>query len=360
MKEIFVTNADDSHVAENQVAVRRAVANQRRKETMQSVITGLIGFLCILGILAVIAMLPVDNDPPVIVSYNAPAEEEDPVIEMKELAQNAKPKPPGASASMARVIASTESAAVSVPIPDIPSPDSLFGLEESFGTGFGTGDGDGDGGGGATFFGGRRTGKNVVYIVDFSRSMNDSVEKGGTRISALKKELTRSINALSNGMSVSIVFFSTGGWSLASKEEDIGVNGWNGLLKTPPVPWYPVNDTTKSELTKQIAKMPVDGGTNWYPPLMMALHGTSPAPNIVYLLSDGLGRDAEMVVSDMKEINPNGIPIDTIAFETPGSAAARLMDVAEATGGRFSMIYRGKLLRGSLAEKYTSSSYDEE
>ena len=131
-------------------------------------------------------------------------------------------------------------------------------------------------------------------------------------------------------------------------------------MKTPAVPWYPVNDTTKAELTKQITKMPVDGGTNWYPPLMMALHGTSPQPNIIYLLSDGLGRDADMVVSDMKEINPSGIPIDTIAFETPGSAAARLMDVAEATGGKFSMIYQGKLLRGSLAEKYTSSSYDDE
>ena len=360
MKEIFVTDADDSHIAANQVAVRQAVANQRRKESLQSVITGLIGFFCVLGILAVIALLPVSNEVPAIVSYNAPAEEDDPKIEMKELAQNAKPKPPGASASMARVIASTETAPVSVPIPEMPSPDSLFGLEESFGTGFGTGDGDGDGGGGATFFGGRRTGKNVVYIVDFSGSMNDSVEKGGTRISALKKELTRSINALSNGMSVSIVFFSTGGWSLASKKEDIGINGWNGLLKTPPVPWYPVNDNTKSIITKQIATMPIDGGTNWYPPLMMALHGTSPQPNIVYLLSDGLGRDAGMVISDMKEINPRGIPIDTIAFETPGSAAARLMDVAEATGGRFSMVYEGRLLRGSLAEKYTSSHYDDE
>ncbi|MDB4624305.1 hypothetical protein OAE47_02775, partial [Akkermansiaceae bacterium] len=49
-----------------------------------------------------------------------------------------------------------------------------------------------------------------------------------------------------------------------------------------------VNDNTKSIITKQIATMPIDGGTNWYPPLMMALHGTSPQPNIVYLLSDGL------------------------------------------------------------------------
>ena len=131
MKEIFVTDADDSHIAANQVAVRQAVANQRRKETLQSVITGLIGFFCVLGILAVIALLPVSNEVPAIVSYNAPAEEDDPKIEMKELAQNAKPKPPGASASMARVIASTETAPVFVPIPEMPSPDSLFGLEES-------------------------------------------------------------------------------------------------------------------------------------------------------------------------------------------------------------------------------------
>jgi hypothetical protein len=50
------------------------------------------------------------------------------------------------------------------------------------------GDGDGDGGGGSSFFGTPRKGKRVVYLVDFSLSMESDVTGGGTRIDALKKQ----------------------------------------------------------------------------------------------------------------------------------------------------------------------------
>ena len=84
----------------------------------------------------------------------------------------------------------------------------------------------------------------------------------------------------------------------------------------------------------------------------------TPRPNILYLLSDGEPTDAEYVLTEMDEINPDGVPIDTIAFELPGSPAAQLMMIAEETGGKFAMIYKGKRLVGSSAEEMTDSEYD--
>jgi hypothetical protein len=231
-------------------------------------------------------------------------------------------------------------------------------MEEDFGPGFGTGDGDGDGGGGATFFGSHRRGRNVVFCVDFSGSMeSDAEEGGGTRIQALKKELEKSIKSLPGGMNVSVIFFSTTGWTIDTKGPDQHEKGWAGNGKVPVVPWYPSSQRLKAVVIDAINKMPAKGGTNWYPPLKMAF-SMEPRPNIVYLLSDGEPTDAESVLAGMDEINPDGVPIDTIAFELPGTPAGQLLMIAEETGGKFSMIYKGKRLTGSTAEEYTSSEYD--
>ncbi|MEJ6578249.1 MAG: VWA domain-containing protein [Akkermansiaceae bacterium] len=359
MSEIFVTETDNVQLAANALAVKRAVENQRRKESVQSAVTALLAFGVVLAVLALIALIPISAEYPQIVTYQAASEEEEPPMKMKELTNSAQPKPPGASSSMAKVIAAQITSPISVPIPEVSNPDGLFGMEEAFGPGFGTGDGDGDGGGGSTFFGSYRQGQRVVFCVDYSGSMSESTEGGsGTRIAALKTELANAIKKLPSNMSVSVIFFSTTGWTIETEGPDFFSNGWSGVGKMPPVLWYPANDRLKTEVISQIEKMPIKGGTNWYPPLKMAF-SMSPAPNIVYLLSDGDPRDGESVLSDMSEINPDGIPIDTIAFELPGSAAGKLRDIAEDTGGKFVLIYKGKRLTGSSAEKYTSSDYDE-
>lgn len=359
MSEIFVTETDNVKLAANALAVRRAVESQRRKESVQSAVTALLGFGVVLAILALIALIPISAEYPQIVTYQAASEEEEPPLKMKELTNSAQPKPPGASSSMAKVIAAQITSPISVPIPEVSNPDGLFGMEEAFGPGFGTGDGDGDGGGGSSFFGSYRQGKRVVFCVDYSGSMAESTEGGGgTRIAALRAELANAIKKLPSNMSVSVIFFSTTGWTIETEGPDYYSNGWSGVGKIPPVLWYPANDRLKTEMTSQIEKMPIKGGTNWYPPLKMAF-SMSPAPNIVYLLSDGDPRDGESVLTDMAEINPDGIPIDTIAFELPGSAAGKLRDIAADTGGKFVLIYKGRRLTGSSAEKYTSSSYDE-
>lgn len=360
MSEIYVTENDPARLAANALAVKRALATQQRRESLQSLVTAFLAFGVIIALLALIAMIPQRTEIPQIITYQSPGQKEKPSVKMKELTNTSKPKPPGASSSMAKVIAAEAASPVSVPIPDSPVPDGFFGMEEAFGPGFGSDEGDGDGGGGASFFGNYRKGKRVVYCVDYSGSMSaDSTGAGESRLSAMRKELIRSIQSLPTNMSVSVIFFSTTGWTIETKGPDFYGNGWSGVGKVPSVLWYPTSERFKTELIKQIEGMPAKGGTNWYPPLKMAFSMT-PAPNIVYLLSDGDPRDGGSVLSDMKEINPDGIPIDTIAFELPGSAAAKLRDVAGNTGGKFALIYKGKRLTGSSAERYTSSDYDEE
>ena len=357
MSEIYVTETDSNQLAANAQAVKIANARRRRQESIQAAVTAFLGFGVVLAILAIIALIPIREDRPQIISYQAATPEEDPPMKMKELTNNAQPKPPGASSSMAKVIAAQAASPVAVPVPVTANPDGLYGMEEDFGPGFGTGEGDGDGGGGATFFGSHRRGRNVAFLVDFSGSMESDAEAGGSRIQALKKELEKSIKSLPGGMNVSVIFFSTTAWTIDTKGPNYHEKGWMGNGKVPAVPWYPTSQRFKGVVIDTIHKMPAKGGTNWYPPLKMAF-SMEPRPNIVYLLSDGEPTDAEFVLGEMSDINPDGVPIDTIAFELPGTPAGKLLMIAEETGGKFSMIYKGKRLVGSTAEEYTSSDYD--
>jgi hypothetical protein len=134
--------------------------------------------------------------------------------------------------------------------------------------------------------------------------------------------------------------------------------GWNGLNETPMPPWLPASDRVKSVFEKEITAMPPQGNTAWYPPLKMAF-AMSPPPDIIYLLSDGEPRDYELVLDEMDEMNPTAIPVDTIAFELPGTPASYMMEISKETGGKFSIVYKGKLTSGTAAERYTTMEWDD-
>jgi hypothetical protein len=334
--------------------VERLIEQQRRRDSLQSVVVGIV-VVCLIGaVLWLIAIFPKFNEPDVMVTYSAPnPEKEDPTTK-PDLAKGIRPKPESSSSARARVIAAQLDAPVAVPTPDNPDPIGPFGVDDDFNAGFGSGDGDGDGGGGASFFGTPRHGRRVVYLVDFSGSMASDAT-GGSRISLLKKELIRSINELSGKMSFAVIFFSHNSWSIDIDDPDAG---WNGLGDTPVTAWYPATPGVKEQYIKKINLMGPKGNTAWYPPLKMAF-AMIPPPDIVYLLSDGEPRDFNQVLNELDEINPHTVPVDTIAFELPGTPARNLMEIAQQTGGHFTLIYNGKRLRGMVAEKYTSSKYDD-
>ena len=349
MVSINTTVAPESHSDR----VERAIEQQRRRDSIQSGIVGA-AVIGILGaILALIAILPSFTDAPVIVTYSAPVKKEDNPADQPDLARGLRPKPASSSSARARVIAAQIEAPVAVPMPDNPDPLGPFGIDDDFNAGFGAGDGDGDGGGGASFFGTPRTGQRVVYLVDFSGSMASDAD-GSTRISVLKKELVRSIEELNERMNFAVIFFSHNAWTIDIEEADAG---WNGLNQTPVAAWYPASPQVKQQYIAKVQSMGPGGNTAWYPPLKMAF-AMIPQPDIIYLLSDGEPRDFDTTINELEEMNTGDIPVDTIAFELPGTPARYMMDIAQQTGGRFTLIYKGKRLSGPAAEKFTGSEHD--
>jgi len=334
-------------------AVERMLEQQRRRDSIQSMLVGVVVIALIGAILWLIAILPTFHQTPVIVTYTAPNPEEDNPADQPDLARGMRPKPASSSSARARVVAAQLEAPVAVPTPDNPDPLGPFGVDDDFNAGFGAGDGDGDGGGGASFFGTPRRGRRVVYLVDFSGSMASDAP-GGSRISLMKKELVRSINELPERMSFSVVFFSHHSWTIDIEDADAG---WNGLGPTPVASWYPAMPKVKENFIAKVQAMGPQGNTAWYPPLKMAF-AMLPQPDIIYLLSDGEPRDCDQVLNEIDEMNPSTIPVDTIAFELPGTPARNLMELAQETGGRFTLIYEGKRLSGTAAEAYTTSQYD--
>lgn len=340
-------------------AVQVALHAQRKRDTVQSLISSGLVIGLLLVILGLIAIASWSTESPTIVTYHAPVPKEE-LIETPEMKHKGRPNPPGRKSSRAKVISAVSSSPVTVPVPENPVPTGPFGMSDEIGDGWGDAEGDGDGGGGASFFGSYRKGRRVAYVVDFSRSMLSDAEGGGLYIDHLKKELNKSIAGLTKGMSFTVIFFSSRVWTLSTEPEDgrdYLANGWNGVGEPPLSAWYPATEEKKKWAISKIKAMPADGGTMWYPPISMALK-MSPGPSIVYLLSDGEPRDGDFVLDGLKEMNPAGTAIDTIAFELPGSPAALLLQIAEKTGGKFSMVYKGELKKGRAAEKFTDPEYD--
>ena len=354
MAQIYTTSAPPTDASERLEFLLR---EQRKRDSIQSGIVALIVLVILCVIMWLVSILPEYTEAPVIVTYQAPAVEEEKPVDRPDLAKGLKPKPTSSSSATARVIAAAAESPVAVPTPEETAEPVPFGMDDDFAAGFGAGDGDGDGGGGSSFFGTPRKGKRVVYLVDFSLSM-ESDAPGGTRIDALKKELIRSINALDSKMNLNVIYFSHNAWTNLIDGPNQAEKGWNGLNQTPMVPWYPATGTVKSTFEKEIGAMPAQGNTGWYPPLKMAF-AMSPPPDIIYLLSDGEPRDFDLVLDEMKEMNPGGIPVDTIAFEVPGTPARLMMDLSKETSGKFSLVYKGKLTSGMAAEKYTTMDWDD-
>lgn len=332
-----------------------AIERQRRTDSIQSIVVAVIVVALLAAVLWLIAILPNFYEPETIVTYAQPPEPEDNPVDRPDLAAGLKPKPASSSSSMAKVIAASVEAPVAVPMPEVVDPLTPFGMDDDFAAGFGAGDGDGDGGGGSSFFGTPRQGRRVVYVVDYSESMRSDTDGGGTRLDALKKELTRSINALNSGMNFNVIFFAQSAWTIETEGPDEANKGWNGLNKVPEVPWYPAEERAKAVFTERIRSTGVGNGTVWYSPLKMAL-SMRPPPDTIYLLSDGEPSDLTDVLNRIDGMNPTGVPVDTFAMEEPGSAARAMLEMAQETGGRFTMIYKGRAYSGMAAEKYTDET----
>ncbi len=177
----------------------------------------------------------------------------------------------------------------------------------------GGGIGGGAGGGAATFFGAEARGTRFAYIVDVSGSM----EYDG-KIDALKRELTRSIDALLENAYFFVCPFSSGAGPLEGRKE-----------------WMDGSDGSKLRGRRAIMAMPA-GGATVPGPAFEIVFTIRPRPDAIYFMTDGLFDPA--VAGDVLRMNAEDrIPIHCITFVNK-EAEALMRKIAEDSGGTYSHV----------------------
>lgn len=216
----------------------------------------------------------------------------------------------------------------------------LGGLGDSLGagdpTGGGLGLGGGGGGGAASFFGREAVGNRFAYVIDVSGSMGDLLtdprgETVGafTKIDTLKRELTKSIQALLEQASFCVVLFSSGAQVLGDRRPE----------------WIVATDPGKKAAKTDIAKIGPGGGTDPIPAIEVVFE-MRPRPDAVYLMTDG-NFDQGMAVADIvKQRNADlRIPIHCITIGRPEEVQVSklvMQRIAKESGGTYAHV------RGSL------------
>ncbi|MCP5536624.1 MAG: VWA domain-containing protein [Akkermansiaceae bacterium] len=328
---------------------------QRRNSTISSIVIAMLSVVLI-GVLLMLFLLPVvDSFAPEIVSYQAPAEEEQ-KQEQREMTRQVQPKPSSPSSAMAKVIAANTVSNIAIPVPDTNADLSVdLGNGDDFGDGWGDGDGWGSGGGGSTtFFGQKVTAQRVVYVIDYSASMK------GQRIKLLKAELAKSINRMAAGTEYQLIFFAGPAWlagdkvTLAKDKSSATVvsddtdykwtcatkkaHDWDTQGRKQSADWLEASQEQLNKSAEAIKNTQLVWGTAWKAPLEMALD-MKPTPDVIFFMTDGLaGGDSEAVARSIgARAKSRKIQLNTIAMMDPKAAEAMRM-LAEASGGQFSMV----------------------
>jgi hypothetical protein len=370
-------------VADNQLKAKKK--NRTVAVFVAGVLHAVVILLCIIWILK-----PGPLPGPMVIMAVPPAAELQQQVVKKAISQILPQRLSSSSASRAQVIAANTISPVSVPQVEVEElTDDIIGAGDSFGMGSGWGDGLGSGGGGGTvrFFGDEKKARRVCYIVDFSLSMSSS-NGGDTRQDMLKRELVESIDKLDPAMRYCVIFFSGVGWLQHETPRDREVVGRVGMRDVNfDVTWYDASKKNKKETIGRIQAMPLasasgaqGGGTLWMTGFRPAMN-IKPKADIVYLLTDGVCHDylqtnatteQEMIQEfaanveawnafrdSMLALVPEGVSINTVSMERPGTIAKRLAELAEMTAGDFSIVWNGKTYTGKRARKFGDKKYDE-
>lgn len=205
-----------------------------------------------------------------------------------------------------------------------PIADGLGGAgggEVGDGKGLGSG---GSGNGGASFFGIEAKGSRFLYICDVSGSM-DWDEAGmatgrGTRLNALKRELTRSVQGLMEHMQFYVFFFS-------SREMPIDPNSKK---------WILAKESGKRFAVDRIGQLKAWGGTEPWPAFDEAFK-MNPRPDAIYFMTDGEFDPAVATRIQMVNVGSRKIPIHCITLvERAGEETMR--KIASDSGGTYTHI----------------------
>jgi len=292
------------------------------------------------------------KEAPTLVSYKATSIEED-TQEKKKVNTAIQRKPSAPAAASARVIASTATSTISIPVIEMPvtTPSADFGDGEEFGTGWGDGSGFGMGGGGATFFNQSVQADRIAYVIDYSGSMH------GEKDRLMREELTKSISGLSAGTKFQMVFFSgpawvAGGDATAKGSEGMvkaeggktfkwtgkGAHDWKTVGKREEAEWLDITANQMGDSLKIIKETKLVWGTDWSNPLEMAFE-MEPPPQIIFFMTDGsTGGDMMKLTDDLaSQAKKKGIMVNCVALMEP-QAERPMLNLAEKTGGVFTIV----------------------
>lgn len=171
----------------------------------------------------------------------------------------------------------------------------------------------GSGGGAASFFGAEARGTRFAYIVDVSGSMGYD-----GKIETLKRELSRSIDALLENAKYFVVAFSDGAAPLENRKE-----------------WVEASDAGKLRGRRAVATLGADGSTMPLPAFQVVF-SIRPRPDAIYFMTDGQFDPATAL--DILRLNAEDrVPIHCITFVSKEGEAV-MRKIAEDSGGTYTHV----------------------
>ncbi|WP_437192463.1 vWA domain-containing protein [Planctomicrobium sp. SH527] len=170
------------------------------------------------------------------------------------------------------------------------------GIGSGSGIGTGTGDGTGGGVGRRQFFALESKGKNIVFVVDASKSMNlPHPGPAKTRFNRVKQELVKTITQMTEDEQFFIIYFG------------------DDALPMPAPALVAADEVARTNYLRWMVQVPAEG--QYTRPLNGLLMALALEPDVIYFLTDGVFESA--VIRQVSGVNRNRIPIHTIGFDLP-------------------------------------------
>lgn len=189
------------------------------------------------------------------------------------------------------------------------------------------------------FMGQTAKGSRFAFVIDYSKSMSK------TQLAVMKHELYTAVDTVGEQGLVSLLFFSGPVWrpdqdAKGVEEHWAGSNGKGWYLKDgapgPNPRWLLPHRKNLAALLRMIHQTPTTYGTDWYPPMKLAL-SMNPRPDVLFFMTDGscpknsVDRTLELVES----LPPGSVQINTVALGVAEEKVPGLKAIAELTGGTF-------------------------
>ena len=329
----------------------------RRQKASASVVSILVSLLVIALLCVVLGLMTIlipTKEVETMISYQAPAVEQEVSNEPKVRVQNNRVvTPPSAASAVVNVITTTSQTSISIPDTNVmtntESPD--FGSMDDFGMGFGVEEAMSSS---TSFFGSEVSGTRIAYVIDYSLSMQS---RG--RDSLMRAELTDSISNLEGGAEYSLIFWAGPVWQAGDKLNEIRqptmVKGEDGegyeweYIEGKSDTFAPKGKKQKMQWTKptrenirrslrHIKDTPLIWGTEWKYPLEYALD-MKPAPEIIIFMTDGTsGSKGLQHAQELgKRASKEGIVINSVALMEP-KAEEGMKLLAQLSGGSATMV----------------------